>query len=57
LRLLNDDKLREKIAERGRLRCLQNGTTNERVMDALINSAVEGPVSVSKEGFVGVRNS
>jgi spore maturation protein CgeB len=51
--LLNDHDLRKKIAERGRLRCLQNGTTNERVMDAVINSAVEGSSSVSKEGVAG----
>ena len=50
LLLLNDHDRRKEIAECGRLRCLQNGTTNERVMDAVINSAVEGSLSVSGEG-------
>lgn len=53
LLLLNDPDLRKKIAERGRLRCLQNGTTNERVMGAVLNAAVEGSLSVSKEEVAG----
>ena len=55
--LLNDPDLRKKIAERGRLRCLQNGTTNERAMETLLNSALAGSLSVAKEGVAGEEQS
>ena len=38
-KLLNDDKMRTEIAEKGRIRCLRNGIFNERNLDKILKAA------------------
>jgi spore maturation protein CgeB len=38
-KLLNDDKMRTDIAEKGRIRCLQNGIFNEEVQKKILEAA------------------
>ena len=40
MRLVNDEERRNRIAVNGRRRCLQNGTTNEKVMAQIVREAV-----------------
>ena len=39
-KLLNDDKLRADVAEKGRLRCLHNGIFNENIMKNMLEAAL-----------------
>jgi spore maturation protein CgeB len=38
-KLLNDDKMRTEIAEKGRIRCLRNGIFNEKVQKKILEAA------------------
>ena len=38
-KLLNDDKMRNEIAEKGRIRCLRNGIFNENNLDKMLKAA------------------
>jgi hypothetical protein len=38
-KLLNDDKMRVEIAEKGRIRCLRNGIFNENNLDKMLKAA------------------
>jgi spore maturation protein CgeB len=38
-KLLNDDKMRTEIAEKGRIRCLRNGIFNENNLDKMLKAA------------------
>ena len=38
-KLLNDDKMRTEIAEKGRMRCLRNGIFNENNLDKMLKAA------------------
>jgi spore maturation protein CgeB len=38
-KLLNDDKMRTDIAEKGRIRCLHNGIFNEKVQKKILEAA------------------
>jgi spore maturation protein CgeB len=39
-KLLNDDKMRNEIAEQGRIRCLRNGIFNEINLDKMLKAAM-----------------
>jgi len=61
MQLLNDEQRRQRIAVNGRRRCVQNSTTNEAVLDKIVDKALgrsdrrcDGRQTISAHDFGGV---